>query len=50
MTIGVAAYRDENELTLVKLFALPFREQRPWRLPSGELPERAVEPADELAE
>src|SRR5213596_846558 len=50
ITIGVAAYREEHELTLGKLFALPFREQRPWRLPSGERPERAAAPADELAE
>ncbi len=50
ITIGVAAYREEHELTLGKLFALPFREQRPWRLPSGELPERASQQADELAE
>ncbi len=50
ITIGVAAYREEHELTLGKLFALPFREQRPWRLPSGELPERAPQPADKLTE
>ncbi len=48
--IGVAAYREEKELTLGKLFALPFREQRPWRLPSGEEPERTVRSADKLAE
>jgi sterol desaturase/sphingolipid hydroxylase (fatty acid hydroxylase superfamily) len=50
VTIGVAAYREEHELTLGKLFALPFRQQRPWRLPSGGLPERAAQPADKLAE
>src|SRR5205814_45964 len=33
ITIGVAAYREENELTIGKLFALPFRAQREWRLP-----------------
>jgi hypothetical protein len=27
-----AAYRDEDELTLGKLFALPFRQQSAWRL------------------
>jgi Sterol desaturase len=37
ITIGVAAYREENELTLGKLFALPFRAQREWRLPNGEV-------------
>ncbi len=36
--------------TLFHHFALPFREQRPWRLPSGELPERAPQPADKLTE
>jgi sterol desaturase/sphingolipid hydroxylase (fatty acid hydroxylase superfamily) len=40
ITIGVAAYRDENELTLGKLFVLPFRKQRAWRLPDGNYPER----------
>jgi sterol desaturase/sphingolipid hydroxylase (fatty acid hydroxylase superfamily) len=50
VTIGVAAYRDEHELTLGKLFALPFRRQREWRLPTGEQPERAPQPARELAE
>ena len=50
ITIGVAAYREENELTLGKLFALPFRAQREWRLPNGEIPEREPQPAEELAE
>jgi sterol desaturase/sphingolipid hydroxylase (fatty acid hydroxylase superfamily) len=50
ITIGVAAYRDEKELTLGQLLILPFREQRPWRLPGGEEPNRAMRPADELAE
>jgi len=50
ITIGVAAYREEHELTLGKLFALPFRQQRPWRLPNGEEPERRVRSVHELAE
>ena len=50
ITIGVAAYREENELTLGKLFAMPFREQRAWRLPNGEVPERELKPAEKLAE
>ena len=50
VTIGVAAYREEDELTLGKLFALPFRQQRPWRLPTGEEPEREPKAAEELAE
>jgi sterol desaturase/sphingolipid hydroxylase (fatty acid hydroxylase superfamily) len=49
ITIGVAAYRDEHELTVGKLLALPFREQRPWRLPNGEQPDRLPQPADQLA-
>jgi hypothetical protein len=50
ITIGVAAYREEHELTLGKLFALPFRGQRAWRLPDGEIPERQPQSADQLAE
>jgi len=50
ITIGVAAYREEHELTLGKLFALPFRSQREWRLPNGEVPDRAVQPAHKLTE
>jgi sterol desaturase/sphingolipid hydroxylase (fatty acid hydroxylase superfamily) len=50
ITIGVAAYRDERELTLGKLLALPFSKQREWRLPNGEQPERDPKAADELAE
>ena len=50
VTIGVAAYRDEQELTLGKLFALPFGKQREWRLPTGEQPEREPQPAEKLAE
>ena len=50
VTIGVAAYRDEHELTLGKLLALPFRQQRAWRLPDGGIPERAVQSVDELVE
>jgi len=48
ITIGVAAFRDEEELTLGKLLALPFGEQRPWRLPSGEVPERQSSATHEL--
>jgi sterol desaturase/sphingolipid hydroxylase (fatty acid hydroxylase superfamily) len=48
ITIGVAGFREEHELTLGKLLALPFGEQRPWRLPSGEVPQREVRPAREL--
>ena len=47
ITIGVPAYRDEKELTLGRLFFLPFGPQRPWQLPDGEKPERAAQPAEE---
>src|SRR5262249_14914898 len=51
ITIGVPAYRDENELTVGRLWLLPFRRQRDyWRLPGGERPERAPRPAHELSE
>jgi sterol desaturase/sphingolipid hydroxylase (fatty acid hydroxylase superfamily) len=50
ITIGVAAYRDEHELTLGKLLALPFGKQREWRLPNGERPERVPQAASALAE
>ncbi len=50
LTIGVAAYRDERELTLGQLLVLPFRKQRPWQLPDGVRPERAARPADKLGD
>ncbi len=49
LTIGVAAFRDEDELTFGKRFILPFRKQRAWQLPSGEVPNRKPSPASELA-
>jgi sterol desaturase/sphingolipid hydroxylase (fatty acid hydroxylase superfamily) len=48
ITIGVAAYRDEHELTLAKLWALPFRKQREWRLPDGNVPTRERRRVTEL--
>src|SRR4051812_11051061 len=50
ITIGVAGYRDERELTIGHLVALPFRRQRPWQLPDGNKPDRVPAPADQLAE
>jgi sterol desaturase/sphingolipid hydroxylase (fatty acid hydroxylase superfamily) len=51
ITIGVPAYREENELTFGRLWLLPFQRQRDyWRLPSGKRPERAGRPADQLSE
>lgn len=38
--VGVPSYRDPRELTLLHLLLLPFRRQRPWRLPDGRLPAR----------
>lgn len=48
ITIGVASYREEAELTLGKLFVLPFAKQRPWALPNGEVPDRSPQPAEML--
>ena len=46
ISIGVPAYRDPREVTLPKIVALPFREQRPtWQLPGGGTPERTVSPS-----
>jgi len=50
IVIGVAAYRDEKELTIGRLLALPFRKQRAWQLPNGEKPDRPPRQANELAE
>jgi sterol desaturase/sphingolipid hydroxylase (fatty acid hydroxylase superfamily) len=49
ITIGVAPYRDERELTLGKLWVMPFRKQRAWRLPNGERPDRPLRTANDLA-
>jgi sterol desaturase/sphingolipid hydroxylase (fatty acid hydroxylase superfamily) len=40
ITIGVPAWRDAKELTVADLFQMPFRQQRSWKLPNGEQPER----------
>jgi sterol desaturase/sphingolipid hydroxylase (fatty acid hydroxylase superfamily) len=51
VTIGVAAYRDPEDVTLPKVIALPFEEQRDdWKLPDGSDPRRirAEAPADRL--
>lgn len=48
ITIGVAAYREEAELTFGQLFILPFRKPRVWQLPNGEVPERPAHSADQL--
>lgn len=49
LTLGVPAYRDENELTLWQLFRMPFRKQRDWKLPNGTEPVtriKSTEPAN----
>ena len=48
LTIGVAAYRAEEELTFGKLFILPFRKQRVWQLPDGKVPDRPPQPVTHL--
>ncbi|HEX8089696.1 MAG TPA: sterol desaturase family protein [Blastocatellia bacterium] len=41
ITIGLAAHRDAEELTLAKLLALPFgRQKDAWALPDNSRPER----------
>ena len=51
ITIGVPAYRDPDEVTLPKVLAMPFEEQRPsWQLPGDGAPSRTPPalPADNL--
>jgi sterol desaturase/sphingolipid hydroxylase (fatty acid hydroxylase superfamily) len=52
VSIGVPAYRDPAEVTLPKILAMPFGEQRPsWQLPGDGTPARPPLPAhaDQLA-
>ncbi|MFD1188623.1 sterol desaturase family protein [Pontibacter rugosus] len=44
VTIGVPAYRDPAEQSPVHLFRMPFKKQRPWKLPDGTVPQRAKLP------
>lgn len=51
ITIGVPAYREPKDVTLVKILVVPFGEQRPrWQLPENGEPERPALPiaADHL--
>jgi sterol desaturase/sphingolipid hydroxylase (fatty acid hydroxylase superfamily) len=51
ITIGVAAYRVERELSVGQLLILPFRKQRAyWQLPNGEHPDRPVQSSRKLVE
>ena len=46
ITIGLAAYRDESELTLGKLLVMPFVAQRnAWQFIDGVRPVRGALPA-----
>jgi sterol desaturase/sphingolipid hydroxylase (fatty acid hydroxylase superfamily) len=40
INIGVPAYRSPQEQTVGNLLLMPFREQRPWQLPDGTVPDR----------
>jgi sterol desaturase/sphingolipid hydroxylase (fatty acid hydroxylase superfamily) len=43
ISVGVAAFRDADEVVLRKLVEMPFAEQRPtWLLPDGSKPRRAA--------
>jgi sterol desaturase/sphingolipid hydroxylase (fatty acid hydroxylase superfamily) len=43
ITIGVPAYRDAEAVTLPRILALPFEEQRPtWKLPDDGKPTRST--------
>lgn len=41
--IGVPSYRDPKEQTIKNLLIMPFRKQRPWQLPGGQIPERTTD-------
>src|SRR5437868_11834197 len=46
ITVGVPAYRDAKDVTLPRVLAMPFAEQRPaWELPGGGVPTRPPGPA-----
>jgi sterol desaturase/sphingolipid hydroxylase (fatty acid hydroxylase superfamily) len=46
IVIGVPAYREPEQVTLPKVLAMPFEEQRfPWECPEGGRPQRADAPA-----
>lgn len=43
ITIGVPAYREPEEVELIKVLGMPFAEQRPaWQLPNDGTPVRAA--------
>lgn len=45
ITIGVPAYREPEDVALVKILVMPFGEQRPtWQLPENGEPERPALP------
>jgi sterol desaturase/sphingolipid hydroxylase (fatty acid hydroxylase superfamily) len=45
VTIGVPAFQDPKELTLIGLLKMPFGRQRPsWQFPPGTAPSRQIPP------
>jgi sterol desaturase/sphingolipid hydroxylase (fatty acid hydroxylase superfamily) len=45
ITVGVPTYRELEDVELLKILAMPFREQRPtWRLPDDGEPRREALP------
>ncbi len=45
IVIGVPAYREPEEVELIKVLGMPFMEQRPvWQLPNDGTPVRAASP------
>ncbi len=42
ITIGLPAWRDPEELTVLKLHTMPADDIRPWALPDGTVPTRRV--------
>lgn len=43
INFGVPSYRDPKEQTVRNLLIMPFRKQRPWQLPDGQIPERKTD-------
>jgi len=40
ITIGVASYRNQKEITFLQSLLLPFKKQKAWKLPDGTVPKR----------
>ncbi len=48
VTIGIPAWRDPEELTVVRLHEMPFEPTRGWLLPDGTVPKRLDTGVSEL--